>query len=213
MIIDPYRYARAFNPFDYGTVVAWYSDTGSDPSIWPDLSGNGNDATQATMSKQPAIVPGALNGLQVRSFDGVDDLLLLASEITTVASTSLFVADMGNSSALIGRDTATGYVLYFASTLFIGDGAGGQVGSSQVLSGYHLITVKLAGGVSSLYVNSVPQGDQSLSNLTPIAQIGKGDTFTGVLSLAETVIFPVALDDTARPAAEAALMAKWGIAA
>ena len=53
----------------------WLSDTGSDPSVWPDLSGNGRNATQATVANQPAIILASLNGRQVRRFDGVNDLL------------------------------------------------------------------------------------------------------------------------------------------
>lgn len=49
------------------------SDDGSSAGMWPDSSAFGNDATQATVASQPAIIPSALNGRQGRLFDGTDD--------------------------------------------------------------------------------------------------------------------------------------------
>jgi hypothetical protein len=44
-------------------------------SRWHDQSGNGNDAIQASASRQPLLVAGQLNGMPVVSFDGVNDKL------------------------------------------------------------------------------------------------------------------------------------------
>lgn len=55
----------------------WLSDTGASAATWPDLSGNGRDSIQATLVRQPAIVPGVLHGRQVRRFDGADDKMSL----------------------------------------------------------------------------------------------------------------------------------------
>ena len=44
-------------------------------SRWHDQSGNGNDAIQASASRQPLLVAGRLNGMPVVSFDGVNDKL------------------------------------------------------------------------------------------------------------------------------------------
>jgi len=65
----------AFNPLSLSPAL-WLSDTGSNPAQWDDLSGNGRHATQAIGANQPAIVTGALNGRQVRRFDGVDDRMI-----------------------------------------------------------------------------------------------------------------------------------------
>ena len=43
--------------------------------LWADLSGQGNDATQAIAANQPAYKAGILNGKPVVRFDGVDDFL------------------------------------------------------------------------------------------------------------------------------------------
>jgi len=42
---------------------------------WHDQSGSGNDAIQASASRQPVLVAGALNGKPAVSFDGVNDKL------------------------------------------------------------------------------------------------------------------------------------------
>jgi hypothetical protein len=57
----------------------WLSDTGSNAAQWDDISGNGRHATQAVGANQPSIVTGAINGRQVRRFDGVDDTMQFAS--------------------------------------------------------------------------------------------------------------------------------------
>jgi hypothetical protein len=67
-----------FNPLRL-TPALWLSDTGSNAAQWDDLSGNGRHATQAVGAAQPSIVTGAINGRQVRRFDGTDD----AMSITT----------------------------------------------------------------------------------------------------------------------------------
>jgi len=64
-----------FNPRSLSPAL-WLNDTGSDPSVWTDISGNGRNATQATGANQPSIVTGVLNGRQVRRFDGVNDVLI-----------------------------------------------------------------------------------------------------------------------------------------
>ena len=77
-VINPYSFGATFNPLSLSPAL-WLSDTGSDPSVWPDLSGNGRNATQATSTQRPAIVTGAQNGRQVRRFDGTDDFLRLTT--------------------------------------------------------------------------------------------------------------------------------------
>jgi hypothetical protein len=70
--------AQPFSPLSLSPAL-WLSDTGSDVSIWSDISGNNRHATQATAGSRPAIITSALNGRQVRRFDGVDDLLSLTT--------------------------------------------------------------------------------------------------------------------------------------
>jgi len=59
-------------------------------SRWHDQSGNGNDAIQASISRQPLLVAGALNGKPVLRFDGLNDKLGFTGT-THMAQFSLFV--------------------------------------------------------------------------------------------------------------------------
>ena len=65
----------SFSPLSLAPAL-WVTDTGSDPSVWTDMSGNGRHAVQATGANQPSIVTNALNGRQVRRFDGTNDRLI-----------------------------------------------------------------------------------------------------------------------------------------
>lgn len=67
-----------FNPLSLSPAL-WLNDTGSDPSVWTDMSGNGSNASQSDPTKRPSIVTNALNGRQVRRFDGVNDILSLTT--------------------------------------------------------------------------------------------------------------------------------------
>jgi hypothetical protein len=75
----------SFDPLSLSPAL-WLSDTGSDPSAWSDLSGNARHATQATVAWQPAIVSAAINGKQVRRFDGGNDNFGFASAFMSGSS-------------------------------------------------------------------------------------------------------------------------------
>jgi hypothetical protein len=64
-----------FNPRSLSPAL-WVNDTGSDPSVWTDISGNGRNAVQATGANQPSIVTNVINGRQVRRFDGTTTRLI-----------------------------------------------------------------------------------------------------------------------------------------
>ena len=58
--------------------------------LWPDTSGNGNDAVQASQNRQPVFHLNVLNGLPVVAFDGADDVLGFRS-VTQMQSFSFFI--------------------------------------------------------------------------------------------------------------------------
>jgi hypothetical protein len=74
--------ATVVTPADLAGVQVWLGTTGAAAGTWPDLSGNGNDFTQATGANQPAITPAAYNGKQVRTFDGSNDIMSGSTVIT-----------------------------------------------------------------------------------------------------------------------------------
>jgi len=72
----------AFSPASIAGLQLWLDasqitglNDGDAVGTWADLSGNGNDATQATGSKKPTFETNELNGRPVVRFDGVDDIL------------------------------------------------------------------------------------------------------------------------------------------
>ena len=71
-------------------------------SRWHDQSGNGNDAIQASASRQPLLVAGRLNGIPVVRFDGVNDKLGFTGT-THMTQFSLFVV-LNNHAGTPGND-------------------------------------------------------------------------------------------------------------
>jgi hypothetical protein len=80
---------RRFNPLSLSPAL-WLSDTGSDPGVWPDLSLSGRNAIQTTPANQPAIITNALNGRQVRRFDGINDFMSQTNTILSNVSGATF---------------------------------------------------------------------------------------------------------------------------
>ena len=79
-----------FTPLSLSPAL-WLSDTGSDPAVWEDLSGNSRNATQGTAANQPAIISNGLNGRQVRRFDGTNDFLTQSATLMqNVTGATLF---------------------------------------------------------------------------------------------------------------------------
>lgn len=64
----------------------------NDPvTTWADISGNGNDLSQATASRQPTFRTSQINGLPAVQFDGTNDFLSFNNHITTDAITFFIV--------------------------------------------------------------------------------------------------------------------------
>ena len=205
----------------------WLSDTGSDASVWTDLSGNGRNAVQATTASQPAIITNALNGRQIRRFDGTDDYL-----------THTYSAPVDNTifAVCYSTQTTTGTNTIFTAAdantdlraFMLSQGASSNEWStfrtSFVLSGYTLRSsfeiisiVSTAAGVSLKHGANAAQftadtgffTDPTLSRKA----VGAAYDLTGMFNfkgdLAELIVFPSALSDTDRQSVETYLRNKW----
>ena len=114
---------KAFNPLDLSPAL-WLSDTGSSAGTWPDISGNGRDATQGTALNQPQIITNALNGRQVRRFNGSNNFLSIADRaflrdlpgatVSVVANPAVESAGERN---IFSYNTFTGFNLFLVSQL------------------------------------------------------------------------------------------------
>lgn len=82
-LINPYRFGRAWTPADITTAL-WLdaSDASTVTTVsgavsqWNDKSGNGRNATQSTAASRPTYTTAGQNGLNVTTFDGVNDHLI-----------------------------------------------------------------------------------------------------------------------------------------
>lgn len=227
-IINPYSFG--FNPLSLSPAL-WLSDTGSDPAVWPDLSGNGRNATQSSTTSQPSIVANGLNGRQVRRFDGVDDCLFYPDFHT--ANITIFAvykpANNGNIQTLLRKGFTTGLsgeynmrannattVLFglpsaFASSTKAAGGnwivQAGWADSSFVSSSVNGGSVTSVSGASAIPNNSF-RGRIGSSYASESDTAGFGQLLFG--DIAEILIYPTALSTANRQAVESYLRTKWG---
>ena len=166
-IINPYRFQSGlFLPSDIAGLQVWFDasdsstlfDATSGGSIpagdgavlrWEDKCGNANHATQGTATKEPIRKTSAINGLDAIYFDGSNDNLNLASEITS-SDCSLFVvierATTSVESYGLGGD-ALRYGLRWASNniFYLYFNGNGGAGSSSTATGTFCLTGLLDG--------------------------------------------------------------------
>lgn len=222
-IVNPYSFG--FTPLSLSPAL-WLSDTGSDPSVWPDLSGNGRNATQADVARRPAITAGGLNGRQVRRFDGVDDGMIFGAGLPT--------GNTAHTAFIVGTRTA------FTNQAFLSWGAlainnsraifanvnfnifssfySNDRGWGAFASNANLITWRYTGSEEQVWQNSGSLGSRSVtgvntSSSTAANFIGSytDGSFTAPLKgdIAEILVFPRALSTTDRQNVESYLRNKW----
>lgn len=211
-IINPYSFG--FNPLSLSPAL-WLSDTGSDPSVWPDLSGNGRNATQATVGAQPTIVPNVRNGRQIRRFDGTNDQMLVGLTVSNTPFTIVMVTYLTGpaigfrvSFAMGGNGFAIGYnptpVAYAFST------SGLTITKARPTT-FELISCVSNGASSFFSVNGVSTTGAIAAHASSALNLGTngiGVFFTQ--DLGEILIFPTALSTSNRQAVESYLRTKWG---
>lgn len=222
-IINPYSFGSTFDPLSLSPAL-WLSDTGSDASVWPDLSGNGRNATQSDAAKRPAIVTGALNGRQVRRFDGVNDcfshplsiganpcsVFIVAKRNGGTNLQHLFAAQAPNtglSAYVMARSVASpNWHTYFQA----------QQTSSYSLDGqWRSIALIVNSGTSIAMIT-----DGNVQNFSPSGYFTDGidrrwigaenGSIPFIGDIAEILVFPTALSTSNRQAVESYLRNKWG---
>ncbi len=87
---------KSFTPYDLSP-YAWYTDSGTVTTTWSDISGNARSLTQFTTANRPAIVTNALNGRQVRRFDGTDKFFHRTSMPSALGDYTILVIHKYNS--------------------------------------------------------------------------------------------------------------------
>ena len=205
----------------------WLSDTGSDPSIWPDMSGNGRHAIQVSSTNQPAIITGGLNGRQVRRFDGVNDYFDHPLAINGGNNTIYVVGKKSGGSSysyFFEASDAGSPVSTFIFARFYGNAnwgsysqGAGYISSGVEASTFTLMQSRYDGSSIQLRTNggglvtssgALYGGDGVYRN--GIGAFGPGiDPLNG--EIAEILVFPTPHSDTVRQSVEAYLNAKWAI--
>lgn len=232
--------AAPFSPSDIAGLQLWLKAdaiTGlvdGDPvGTWADSSGNARDATQATAAAKPLYKVSIVNGKPVVRFDGVDDLLTVASfaqpaewtafavaaKVTGTSVDAILNTDNGGGSRhaqqlrFSGNSTVQSIAFNTAPGAFT-DGEGGTNTGFQVLS-----AVRSAAAVQA-WVNGTSGGSTATTG-TPAAPsvaawlgmtsgASTSENLTG--DIAEILYYNSALSTADRDAVESHLGAKYGIA-
>ena len=204
-------------------------------SVWTDLSGNGNNATQTDTNAQPILVTNALNGKAVVRFDGADDHLIVATSPTVEISGDMTLyaeanfTDFANYNSILGKTAVNlpaSYDFYTVAgsgtpRFYRGDGGGanGQVSGtvSPTAAAPHLLTVVMSGKNVSHYLDGQANGTGILDTVmadtgAPLYIGSRGDLFTKMKGdFAEILLFSTAVNDADRQAIDAYFGAKYGV--
>lgn len=180
------------NVLDTAAISSWLGANTGFVVTWYDQSGNGNNATQATITKQPSYVASSFGSKPCLRWDGVDDALSAGSSpnqanaftVAAVASTVLNTAypmivcygDASTEGWNLGWDSASAYKAYLilkTSTGVWGDhfakfGAGPSSGQGYRILGWR------SSGTSAIRVNGSEVQD---SGQATAMQYGAAPTF------------------------------------
>ena len=203
---------------DLGVVTS-----GSNVSQWNDLSGNGNNAIQATGGYQPVYVASQLNGQPVLRFNAGNTTYLRIPNHTTLNSGSMTIY------AVAKRTTTPSYAMV-VQKMNGGDnqyGLGFESGSPRYITGGNYVLGTLASGTFGvmeaysgsstirLYINGTLAQSTSASSISistdPVDIGGRGTTYGLTGDIAEVLIFNRALDDTERKAVQNYFYFRYGL--
>lgn len=212
----------------------WLSDTGSDLSVWPDISGNGRNVTQVITASQPAIIAGAQNGRQVRRFDGGD--VMYGSMGVSLTDCTLVSVQKILTNSTAWRGTITTGALNTASEaggrshsiiqLGTGQNRMGASGLSPQTDGYasgdvgtsfRIFSATFSGTTLTSWLDGdVIVGPKTIASITEAgSQIRVGRARTAgelwVGDIAEVIVLPYAATTAQRQSVESYLNNKWTI--
>jgi hypothetical protein len=193
---------------------------GDSVTTWSDLSGNGNDATQATAAAKPILKLNIINGRPVVRFDGTDDFLRATftlnqpftrisvfSKLLWVLTDSIFNAVTTSAGALY-MQTATPRITMYS-------GGNGPSTTTFADNSFGIISEIFNDASSELHINggSAFTGNPSTNNPTALTiggnQIGAANS---QIDVAMVVEYNSALSTANRQRLERYLSSRYGIA-
>jgi hypothetical protein len=224
-------------PVSRNGLVLWLrgdnvATSGSNVTTWSDVSGSGNNATQATSAKQPILVSNSINGMPSVSFNGTTDFLQLPAGMANLSSgASIFaiidptgvtagarILDFGNGATSDNLQLQEPASASAELQTYNGATPTSVTSSSAItLNQFQLLeAIDNGTGTATIYTNSV-QGAQSttmnaLNNLTRSSNfIGQGSAggnfFKG--KIAELLVFNRGITATEQAALEGYLIGKF----
>lgn len=238
-----------FEPSDLTGLGLWLDaadlDTislnGSAVTQWNDKSGATRNFVQATGSAQPALVPGARNGLPALRFDGSNDRLGLGSNSLLRAApgvTAFVVAAPGNkafqyafwvevgatnnvSRFRVNRSSVTGHQYRYTPTST--DSEGLQSGTAWTPGELACVTahIDIANGTEAIRVNGSLAAQESSGTTGAFQNLNSNSSYVGadradsntywLGDICEIVLYERALSVPEVALVEAYLLEKWGL--
>lgn len=187
--------------------------------LWKDVSGNGNDATQATVASQPTGISNQINGHAAVVFDGVNDFLDLQTPLAFSGGETIFSVCnpvSGSAGPLFGSASGgINYILLFFTdgNLYVSNDVGVQVSwPFSNYGSYSIFSLTSNGSSLTLYINGVSQGSRTISGLDLISRIGSSGTLFFNGKNPENLIYLSDLSDSDRQTVQAYLGTKYAIA-
>lgn len=195
--------------------------TGDAVSSWSDISGKGNNATQATSARQPTYVANAVAGHAALYFDDKDDNMATALSLSVPCTVMVVYAYRSRDSKLrrvLNGGTNNWLVGPYQNQnrAYVSSGYVPSTGAPAV-DPYEVVVVTLrqsSSTLSELWVNGVSMGTQ-----TGGSQLGPGTLLLGNTSepanayVCRVLAFDSAISGQRRSAWESYLMKRYGIAA
>jgi hypothetical protein len=195
---------------------------GGKVSHWVDQSGNGRHGSMATLSRQPSVVAGAINGLPVVRFFGAQSLVL--DVLSSPTTYTVFVVGKNNQtsesfSMILGPGgSSPNHQLRWDSgttALFVANNAGvirtSPTGNTRV---YHALSVRYDGSTLTFYRDGNSTSSSTFTATQPwtIAQVGAWfSQFFLVGDIAEIVIYNSAVSETVRQQVNSYLRTKYNL--
>lgn len=186
---------------------------------WADMSGSGNNASQATSASRPTVVTNAINSLPAISFDGSNDWLQLPPDFKSIPGSTMYVvtkpATLGAGRQFFNfGDSAANNNIYLegdaSGNLALTVENGGTANSAQSTGGLTAATYKVievrqeSPGRVTFYSNGALVGSGTISIPNVITRssnfVGKGSGSSNYFNgqIAEFLFYSRALSDSER---------------
>lgn len=196
----------------------------SGPQIlrWRDQSGNGRNGSMATVSRQPTLVPGALNGQPVVRFFGAQSLALEVPSTPTQFTTFVVGKNSMTSESFsmilgAGGSSPNNQLRWDngSQALFVTHNAGtivtSPIGNTRV---YHALSTRYDGTAITFYRDGNAMSSRAYTATAPwtIAQVGAWFSSNFLVGdLAEVIIYDRPLSESERASVNTYLRTKYNL--